>query len=412
LYLAGLLSGEKTLAACNFDTDDKMGEAERQQLIEVLSKGAQEAVNIGGTPLGYGPSMQTPAGPHTPPEPPGPPTGRPPGPLAPAPGGNGAQPARPGAAAGEPDVVAPPDRRRAAGRALTAIAQIRRDTGRMLLAAAEHAFQHAVVHAGRKFGVKVRNRRGASTQMRQAALAAVEQNRALGPFLAQVGVDETELLDGAFGSYQTQAANILGTGAKRTRRALEAEGFDPELAPGDEQSREEAAGFLGAALMALAFSRLTEGPHQPQVGEVSGNVPASLAAEALRVGDGLATATLGQSPADQPVTSDVPDTTSVEQALSDEVDAPIEYTWVWGFYSDPVRPYEIHEDLGASDFKTTDPENDPALPDTDFGGPAQPGDHDGCSCEWIASLAEGETIPPGTWPPPGPGSEAVEFVAA
>ena len=70
--------------------------------------------------------------------------------------------------------------------------------------------------------------------------------------------------------------------------------------------------------------------------------------------------------------------------------APL-WRWEHGFYGEPLRPFDQHEDLDG--FETTDRDSDPSLfnggswPPTDL---FAPGDHEGCTCEWVVAVDRGE----------------------
>ena len=92
------------------------------------------------------------------------------------------------------------------------------------------------------------------------------------------------------------------------------------------------------------------------------------------------------------LTAEGPARDRLEEALGALSEAPTEYVWVWGFYGEPTTPFDPHQALGDRDFTTTDPEHDPDLynegePFLD-GDLYQPGDHLGCTCEWISQLSD------------------------
>jgi hypothetical protein len=275
----------------------------------------------------------------------------------------------------------------------------------------------------------------------QAVVAAVASGGPLGPLLAAVGVTEAELLQDAFSSYGDQARRWIADSQRRQRAAVEKAGHDPAemLPPSDEEDRraEAAAVLLAAGLLALARTRLVSGVDATVLGpdgtpalagEVTGAVPARLVTDALRVSEGVAHMTPAATPDQVPTVQPVLGARSPQQQLADRalaslrasradalerargtaspdevaqledaasVEDSAQYVWRWGFYGEPNTAFEPHQDLGASDFTTTDPEGDPLLVNTEswpFGDFYQPGDHDGCTCEWEIVLPDGSGV--------------------
>lgn len=377
-HLAGLLGDEATLEAGNFDLAQIMKRDELARLLQVLAPRAAGAPIVVST-------SDAPAGPEN--VTPGPPT----------------TPAAPTAA-----VAAVPDRGvAAANRALGRLTQIRRDAGRGLLAAAQVAFHEAVRRASGKVATRARSRKQTDPAVRAAAVEAAAAGAALGAHMAAVGITELEAFDGAFDTFGDEARSMLDRAQQRERQAIAAAGLDEDLIlPRDPQRQEDAAAYIAAALMALALIRLRDGPVTVStIGEISGAVPGSIVANALAIADGAAAATIGEVLDEMPTVATIDGAMSLEAMIASELlggDGAIEYTWEWGFYGDPVRPFEIHEDLGFTGFTTTDPENDPALPETPW-GVAQPQDHDGCTCTWVPSARETHGVES------GPGERPVNF---
>jgi hypothetical protein len=123
---------------------------------------------------------------------------------------------------------------------------------------------------------------------------------------------------------------------------------------------------------------------------VTGRVPASLVLDGIKVAEGRSTATMGETLDDMPQVFDNPARDDVESQLADLVEGTTEYTWAHGFYGDPTSPFAPHEDLDG--FVTTERLTDPGLangesfPTDDY---YQPGDHAGCTCEWVISSPGG-----------------------
>lgn len=377
LHLAGLLSGEATLEAANFDPDQAMSAEEFDRLLQLLAKDqGQPAPGAagGGVPVGPATTVQGP-----PPQPQG---------LRAA-----AEPA-----AGDPAV----EQRARARVFLARLAAIRRDTGRRLLAGAEVAFESALTRAGTKIAVRARNRR-ASAEVREQVLAAVDYDgekvprltAPLGPWLAAVGITEAEALDRAFTDYKRNAERALVKARAEQEKAARAAGYDPAVVLEDDHS-DVAAAFLAAALLALAYQRLTEGPSPTPLGEVTGSVPAQVVTRALKVAEGSLTPTRPESPGVMPSVMPVEDYQSPVDAIgldsSGDGGGVVLYEWVHGFYGDPERPFDPHAQLGLEGFQTEDRFGDPRLAEDveDWTDEEinQPGDHGGCTCEWVEVVAE------------------------
>ena len=423
----GILNFEKVLETFGFDSSDLMPPDEITKLLRVLAagrtqpgtSGAPGALGGGGTGPG---ANGLPVGPgNVRRGPPALPAGTPAAQGSVTVNVNGDRMSLMDAIRTAAPPPALPAAAARADRALAAVYRSRRDAGREIRAAAETAFRSAIERAN----VKVLNRaatRGKSTAVRNAAAAAIERlrndpgplpGRALRPHLAAVGIKEEELFRDSFGTtFTAQVAQILQRHADQTRTILDDNGFDDVDTGSSDSHIADATAFLSAALLALAIGRTADGhPLTPAVGETSGNVPASYARGALAIADGAAGHVPAERPDMLPDVVFVPDedlTQRIAEAVGadPEVDGEpaVSYTWNWGFYGDPLTPFEPHQDLGASEFTTTDIENDPALangdsfPEGDF---YQPGDHDGCSGEWVPTIEAryaqepSQTIQPG-----------------
>lgn len=305
-----------------------------------------------------------------------------------------------------------------ARRVLERLTALRRDTGRQLLAGAEVAFAEAMRHAGVRATTKARNRSGAT--LARTIASALEGNHSLSPYFAALGINEADLLNGAFGSYETQARSWLERRRRSQVAALESEGYDDaeDLVPGDETTIAAAAAFLAAALLALGRTRILSGQDPVDLsgpGEISGLIPATLAAQALRIADGGAVvthaATADLLPEVAVLTDAVPLEARIALRLRDALleglagelvpaeaadrptvpaGDPIEYLWVHGFYGEPRVDFPPHAELGEVGFTTLEPDTDPRLYHDEPFPPSrlyQPADHDGCTCEWVPTVA-------------------------
>lgn len=363
---------------CDFDEDAAMSdEQEREWLLTVIGKGQP-----GGNTFNLGPNG-LPAGPEN---------------VTKAPPLDVAAPEPKAVAA----AAAPESRVAKSNRVLKRLNAVRSELGKQLLAAGEQALEEALRQAGAKVRTRAnrtvsRQGRGASPvpePVRAAVAAALNEHgvpiAALRPHLAAVGVSEDELLRNRFSSYEQVAQRKIDAAAAKQRAILRDEGIDDTAPLEDSGTSVAAAGFLAGALGALARQRLLDGPGVQAPGEVTGAVPAKLVRDAVRVAEGLATPIAGDRPEDMPTLRES-SVFDIDRDFATGLGAKVQYRWEHGFYGEPTSSFEPHEDMAASDFVTDDPEGDPDLPD----GPEwteteklQPGDHPGCSCEWVPELID------------------------
>lgn len=288
LYLAGLLKGEVALEAAGFDPEDRMDRDELSIVLDLLGRGKAEWSAAGGRlseqRIGAGGNVTAGTVAKTPPDP----ATAPPAQVGPPPRQT---------AADAPE----PTRREAANTVIQRLASIRRDTGRKLLAAADTTFAEALRRAGVKVGVRARGR-GVGDGVRDAALAAVDDGAPLRAHMAAVGLTEHDALDRAFTTYGADVRRWLDVSTAQQRQVVIDAGLDPDrYVPDDERARDAAAGFVVAALTALAYDRLTVGTAATTpIGEVSGVVPAKIITGALDVAQGVSTAQLGTTADEMP----------------------------------------------------------------------------------------------------------------
>lgn len=369
LHLAGLLSDEATLEAAGFDpVNDVMKSDQLATLLEVLSRGAAGTATSPVIARRETISESTPTSPAN---------------VAKIPPANAPPTLPKAAAAGTEQPTAAK-----ASRLLAKITKIRQAAGRKVLAFAEQAFADAVEHAGTKIVTRAKSTKRAAAVV-AAVAEAVEQHQPLRQFYAAVGITEKELIAKSFNGLETTTQTALVQTDAQIRTAITDAGLDPNVYLGDSTASQDraaaAAAFLIASLTALAYQRLSDGPLVPAAGEVTGSVPGSLAGSTLRVLTGGATVTLPESP-------DAGLETRLGNALTG---TPVEYTWEWGFYGDPTTPFAPHEDLSGlttqlpggdlTDEADPDLANSESFPEVDY---FWPGDHDGCSCEWVPSIIE------------------------
>ncbi|HEX4529446.1 MAG TPA: hypothetical protein VIA11_08505, partial [Acidimicrobiia bacterium] len=293
-------------------------------------------------------------------------------------------------------------------RALRQIVELRRSMMTRLLAQAELAYEGALRSAGVKIVTRARNRIGKS---RSAELsAAVSGREPLAPWLAVVGVTEMELLDRSFDSFRTQAEREF---SRYRDRVLAITGRVGMTLNARRFQVEDAVKVMVAGLTAMARARLMHGdaamlsaipdvpravrrapkgggfdlPGLPNPDELS-RAAAALVRNATAVAEGNGTFRL-------PTTADgMPDVIVSGPELMGDLAAELTvspiWTWQHGFYGEPLSIFEPHDILDG--FETTDRDADPGLVN-DQSFPADeyffPGDHDGCTCEWVP--AEGDT---------------------
>lgn len=405
LWLDGLLKGEAVLEASNFDADDMATPDDIARLLEVLSKQQQgSAITVQGPAPEGAPNGGTPPAPPTAPQ------------------------------AAITAAARPATTARAAARLLSQLARLRSGLGRELLASAELAYAEALRRAGAT--VKTKSRRLSNGKQREVA-EALARGAALRPHMAALGLAESDLLREAFDTYQAQAERRIAQYQAKARAAIERAEMNPdEFLPSDETAAAGAA-LLAGSLLAMARDRIVNGTDPTAigpngtpgvVGEVTGSVPGRMVIDAVRVAEGTATATPGATADAAPLVTRLADRPTIAEQIArralenlravrednlarargegrdvraiedaanlDEPTGQPVYVWRWGFYGEPTSAFEPHQDLGAVDFATTDPLGDPALvndaswPEAAF---YQPGDHDGCTCEWEIVLPDGST---------------------
>lgn len=397
LWLAGVINRDACLALCSLDDDDKLvDEADRQWLLDILARGRELAPGASTDP-NLPPSSPAlgPAGPAEVEQ--GPPPGGPPALTADA---------RPKAGGAE-------------RRLLDKLTKLRSKLGTELLTAAESAYDEALTRAGMK--VKTRARRQSGTKQK-ITNEAVDSHAPLAPVLAAIGMDDTDLLANSFADFALEARSAIVTYDARARQAIERAGLDPTRYLGniEEAARRAAAAveYLVAGLHAMARRRLLAGDHAvlaaargslvPRLKRQTGGFdldtlpdPEELAQAAARlvrnataIADGRGFGTMPATPDHLPAFHPVAVDETPEARLAAEISVDIEWQWVHGFYGEPRTVLESHDALDG--FVTIDREADPELanpddwPEGDF---LSPGDHDGCTCEWVPVEAIGSSAP-------------------
>lgn len=384
LRMSGVINEDSTLEACGFTEDDKLvDQAEREWLLEVLARGGSVTSpqpGEGGEPSPVGPGNVVEMPPPRPLEPP-------------EPSGDGQVPVA--AAAGT------------SGRAehlLARLVKLRQQVGSRLLAEAEYAYDAALRQAGVKLMTRARGR-SSPTRAAQVA-AAVEERAPLRPLLAAVGMRDHELLQHAFDTFRGRAARHLEQYARRVAAVFAQAGataptFDTgsavellvsgltamvrtRLLQGDEAALAAAA----PSLVPRALRRPSVGfedllPGMPDPSELAA-ASARLVRQSLGVVEGRLAVTVPPSADLMPEVVVTMDPYTVEERLAADLQVEPVWTWVHGFYGEPLNPFDPHVDLDG--YETTDRETNPDLANTEAWPEVDvfaPDDHPGCTCEWV-----------------------------
>lgn len=275
--------------------------------------------------------------------------------------------------------------RGALGRQLLSIDQNLRSR---LHIAADAAMQRALERTGTFLRSKARGNKTARDML--ASLGPREVAAALGPERVHaMGLDEHELLAGAFGNIRPQYERWASAASQR---ALDEIGVDGQDLASAQQAfaRDIPAGWnwFESALSSLAASRMYDPtPNAPEVGEFDDSlgVPFGLVRQAVAIAggaqvenrDGGAVLTIGGDPVGGIATGD-----TASGAFDATGGDSSGYTWIYGAYP-RTHPFEPHESLDGTEFENFD---DPALAN-DYGWPEFdyfiPGDHAGCSCDFM-----------------------------
>jgi signal transduction histidine kinase len=336
---------------------------------------------------------------------------------------------------GRPAAVEPEGISRSDARLIGRLTQLRQSLGTRLLAEAEQAYEAALRSAGVKVISRARSRTS-PTRLRQAT-TAVDQCEALAPWLAAIGLTEEEMLDHAFDTFTERA--IEEVRRYRERQAVIVEKLGGGVRLPEDPLPEQVADFLVAGLTAMVRQRLLVGdraavmaalptliPRNKLLKKLAGqaardlvkraprhrrepdnfdlptglpdpdelaSAAARLVRNALYAADGRVHVQLPATPDRLPtvITSESTMAPSLEERLVLKFNVAPEWEWVHAFYGEPRTVFEPHEALDG--FTTTDREGDPGLfnpdawPEVDL---FAPGDHGGCTCEWVVSVGHNE----------------------
>lgn len=403
LYMAGLLSEDATLTHTNFDPAEKMTDpVERERLMEILTKRGPEQAGAITTESPAGPDNVT----MSPPE-------------------------RPTAvAASLAELTEPPPfveatvteapSSGASRRVLARVVRLRQQLGTKLLAEARHAYDEAMKRAGVNLTNRARNRAGVSKQ--QQVRQAVTGREPLAPWCAAVGLREDELLRHAFDTFRDRALTEFNVYRDRVETLVGKAGLD--VAAPSVSDAESAVEYLIAALTAAVRGRLLTGdaatlaalaptmiPKRrraaPSGGDILPGLPdpdelsqaaARFTRNALRIFEGTSSYTLPTTPDHPPIVVSI-DEPTFDERIAGRLDVKPVWTWRHGFHGEPNTVFQPHDDLDG--LTTTDRDNDPDLANLEpwpEGTMFFPGDHDGCTCEWVLETADVEPEEPAMTP--------------
>lgn len=380
----GAISFDAAREATDFTDDDAMeDEEEKKWLMEVIGK-----AQPGGNTFNLGPNGQ-PVGPENvtklPPQ-----------------QEKGAEPISVAASVRSITAGARKNRAEKLNKVVGKLQKIRADLGRKLLAASEHAMEEAL----RQAGVKVRTRanretkkdgkmRPAESEATRAAVAACLDaddipTAPLRTHLAILGISELQLLRNRFRSLGRYTAEQLTAAGLQQARALDEGSGGPVEFLAEQAKFDAASNFLVDALEHLAGRRLMDGALVEAAGEVSGLVPAALVRDAIRVAEGLAEPIYSNTETGEgPSVRELEEGFTQEQRVADEMGLEALWRWEHGFYGEPRTVFEPHLELNG--FATDDPKHDDFLANQEefpLGARYQPGDHDGCTCEWVPEYVD------------------------
>jgi hypothetical protein len=289
------------------------------------------------------------------------------------------------------------------------LAEIDRKLGQQLWTMAEQATRAAVDKAQVKIKVRTISKRHDKELAAQlASLTSWKPAQ-----MAAAGVTEQELISNAYAVLEGMVPNvIISAELAKVQAVADAYDVDPEdlIDEGDDDEIKERASssakYLALSLGALLLAKVT-GQELESKGEKSAtmSVPFGVIRGAMRVADGSVTAAPVFAAGPGPAGSDGQILEDNGRSMVDDLivevdgDSPLAqdgttlvetWTWVHGFYGEPTREFDAHVDL--DNFTTDNRFSDPELAvrpeddwlDVDF---YFPGDHLGCSCEWVSDLS-------------------------
>lgn len=274
-----------------------------------------------------------------------------------------------------------------------ALAAIDRDLRTKTLTAANHAMNRALERAGNR--LKARNNLKASLKTINPVYAAQQ----LGPELvASAGFSDDELIggdafDGTVGQFDAWTAHAQDKALAIAAGVVTLSGAQREQIRQQQiAARKEAGEWLRGALTTLAAARLYAPDDLAERGEVdpSGKVPAGLVRFAMAIAGGAqgleqkagtyVAEVNGQPP------GGIGNGQTLQSVLSDGGSKIQAYVWDYG-PGQRLHPFEPHEDLDGLVFDSFGSDDLATEGQADWvginGASWQPGDHDGCQCDFI-----------------------------
>lgn len=267
-----------------------------------------------------------------------------------------------------------------------------------LAGAADAAMTAALERAGAKARTAAMRspRPGTTRAQREAQVAALLDGVPLSRAAAQIGktaltaagVDDAELLDGAFDQlgvlFLAWAAAAQAAAIDDATAALDVDDADTgAIRTAQADDRDSAWSWLNTALLAHAAARLFDPDPTPDAGEFdpTSAVPTGVLREAIARAGGWASD--ASSPDEPP--SGLATGPRLRGFLAEHGVAARSWRWVYG--SAPRKNFEPHRALAGVEFTRFD---DPKLANSS-GWPAvshlHPGDHLGCQCDFVPVFA-------------------------
>lgn len=282
------------------------------------------------------------------------------------------------------------------------------DIDRELRAKVHTAANAAVKRALERAGAKIVSKsRGKGAEAVRASISGVPQHRiaaTVGPaVIAALGLDAKALSDAEFAELEQQWQAWVSTGQEQAlRQAARIAGVDVNSMYGAvtgtfKDNADAGWAWLQSRLQRAVVSQMSAAPvgEEVAIGADDTFVSMGLVRGALSIAGGFLdkTGTAGISDSGQPVDPSegmggIGTGETVSQALQDAGAATDGYTWVHGPSSNPFEP---HLNLDGVDFSSFDDDaltNDENFPDYAF---FAPGDHDGCSCDYMVVWTSGDS---------------------
>ena len=264
------------------------------------------------------------------------------------------------------------------------LAEINRQTAETLQDAANMIATDILARLKTRVIVASKRKPRAIQDQVRAAVASIRVDRSV---FAAVNVDEAEFVSNAWSEYEVQAAKILERARNRKGKLVRAAAEELELdddeipvLPSEDQERSAivtlVANLVGWTLGAIAAGRADTGIDELGERDISRVIPAAPFREALSIASLSPAADVGVG---------IGQTVDIDLVswLAGIDRQQVGFTWVWGFYGTPAKPFAPHEELsgvvvaGLDDERLVNVDEFPAAPFY------VPGDHIGCLCELV-----------------------------